>query len=376
MTYPRFILRNICRKKTRMLLTMGSFAVALFLFGVLVTINSGFYAGVNVADAKRLMVKNRASVGMLLPFGYRERIKKIPGVKDLSCWFWFTGIYKDSKNFFVKFAVDDNIIDIYPEFIIPPDQWEAYLKDRQGCILGRKLADRFGFKLGDRIPLKSSLSGSWEFNVRAIYENSWHREDTGAMFFHHKLLAENLPMLSRTLAYIVQVDDPARAQEIISSIDAEFANSADETLSETEQVSQSRYMAMFGNIKAILSCVGAVVFVTLLLVTGSTMAMAIRERSDEIGVMKTLGFSDPLILLLVLTESVACGLIGGGLGLLLAKLYTLGGDPSGGMLRTFYLPAPVMLAGLIIAAAVGLLSGIMPALGAMRLRIVDALRRV
>ena len=376
MTYQKFILRNIGRKKTRMMLTMGSFAVALFLFGVLVTINNGFYAGVNVADAKRLMVKNKASIGMMLPFGYRERIKKIPGVQDLSCWFWFTGIYKDSKNFFVKFAVDDSILDIYPEFIIPGDQREAYLKDRQGCIVGRKLAERFGFKIGDRIPLKSTFPGSWEFNVRAIYENSWHREDTGAMFFHHTLFAENLPLLNRTLAYMVQVDDPARAQEVIRSIDAEFANSADETFTETEQVAQSRYVAMFGNIKAILSCVGAVVFVTLLLVTGSTMAMAIRERADEIGVMKTLGFSDQLILLLVLSESVAYGLIGGGIGLLFAKLYTLGGDPSAGMLRTFYLPAPAMIAGLMIAASVGLLSGIMPALGAMRLRIVDALRRV
>jgi putative ABC transport system permease protein len=376
MTYQKFVLRNIGRKKTRMLLTMGSFAVALFLFGVLVTINNGFYAGVNVADAKRLMVKNKASIGMLLPFGYRERIAKIPGVKNLSGWFWFTGIYKDSKNFFVKFAVDDNILDIFPEFIVPRDQWDAYLKDRQGCIVGRKLADRFGFKIGDRIPLKSTFPGSWEFNVRAIYENSWHREDTGAMFFHHKLFAENLPLLNRTLSYIVQVDDPARAQEVISSIDAEFANSADETFTETEQVAQSRTMAMFGNIKVILSCVGAVVFVTLMLVTGSTMAMAIRERADEIGVMKTLGFTDQLILLLVLSESVAYGLIGGGTGLLLAKLYTLGGDPSGGMLRTFHLSAPTIIAGLMIAASVGLLSGIMPALGAMRLRIVDALRRV
>jgi putative ABC transport system permease protein len=331
---------------------------------------------VNVADAKRLMVKNKASIGMLLPFGYRERIKKIPGVKDLSSWLWFTGIYKDPKNFFVKFAVDDNILDIYSEFTVPRDQWEAYLKDRQGCIMGRKLADRFGFKIGDRIPLKSTFPGSWEFNLRAIYENSWHKEDTGAMFFHHKLFAENLPMLNRTLSYIVQVDDPARAQEVISAIDAEFANSADETFTETEQVAQSRTMAMFGNIKVILSCVGAVVFVTLMLVTGSTMAMAIRERADEIGVMKTLGFSDQLILLLVLSESVAYGLIGGGTGLLLAKLYTLGGDPSGGMLRTFHLSAPTIIAGLMIAASVGLISGVMPALGAMRLRIVDALRRV
>jgi len=376
MTYPKFILRNIGRKKTRMLLTMGSFAVAMFLFGVLVTINSGFYAGVNVADAKRLMVKNKASVGMMLPFGYKERIKQIPGVKDVSCWFWFSGVYKDSKYFFVKFAVDDNFFAMFPEFVMPPDQWAAYAKDRQGCVVGRKLADRFGWKIGDRIPLKSTFPGSWEFNVRAIYENSWHKDDTAGMFFHHRLVSENLAQLNRTMSYIVQVEDPTKAQAVISAIDREFANSADETLTETEQVSQARNVTMFGDLRLILICVGAVVFVTLLLVTGSTMAITVRERTDEIGVMKALGFSDQLLLVLVLCESLSLGFIGGGIGLALAKLYTLRGDPSGGMLRTFTLPPQAILYGMALAMLVGMISGIVPALGAMRLKIVDALRRV
>ena len=376
MTYPKFILRNIGRKKTRMLLTIGSFAVAMFLFGVLVTINSGFYAGVNVADAKRLMVKNKASIGMMLPLGYKERIKMIPGVKDASCWFWFSGVYKDAKSFFVKFSVDDSMFPMFPEFVIPPAEWADYVKDQQGCVIGRKLADRFGWKIGDRIPLRSTLPGLWEFNVRAIYENSWNKDDTTAMFFHHKYLSENMPQLNRTLSYVVQVDDPAKAQAVIGAIDREFANSADETLTETEQVSQSRLVTMFGDISTILSCVGGVVFVTLLLVTGSTMAIAVRERTDEIGVMKALGFSDRLILALVLSESLAFGLIGGAVGLALAKLYTLGGDPSGGMLRTFTLPPEAMLSGMALAMLVGIISGIVPALGAMRLKIVDALRRV
>ncbi len=377
MKYLQIILKNITRKKIRMLLTIGSFAVALFLFGVLVTINDAFFAGVEMSGADRLIVKNKTSVGMLLPYSYKEKIKQVPGVASATPCFWFSGVYKDPKNFFVKFALEDNFREIYPEYVIPEDQWQAYLQDRRGCIVGRKLADRFGFKPGDRMPLQGIfLRDPWEFTVRAIYENSKQEDDTAAMFFHYKYFNERREGFDRVVWFIVKVENPETAAQVARAIDARFANSADETLSETEYISQTRYVTMVGNISLILTVIGAVVFITLLLVTGSTMAMAVRERTGEIGVLKTVGFNDTLIMVLVLVESIVLALAGGGLGLGLAKLYTLGGDPSGGMFRLFYLSPVNIGIGLAIAAAVGAAAGIMPAFNAMRLSIVDAIRRV
>ena len=379
MKYFQLIGKNITRKKTRLLLTLGSFAVSLFLFALLVTLHNAFYAGVDVAGADRLITKNSASIGMLLPYGYKEKIRKIPGVKAVSAYVWFGGIYQDPKNFFVQFAFEsEHFKELYPEYIMPQEQWEAYMKDRRGCIVGRKLMDRFGWKLGDRIPLKGTrFPGTWEFNIRAIFESSRQEDDTAAMFFHYKyLLAKEEFMGKRVPFFMILVDEPKNAVQIAAAIDERFVNSSDETFTETEQVLQSRIVTMMGNIKLILTTVGAVVFFTLLLVTGSTMAMAIRERTGEIGVLKTLGFSDTLVLLLVLSESILYALVGGGLGLVLAKLYTFGGDPSGGMLRIFYLSPGNIATGILITIATGLAAGIIPAVNAMRLNIVTALRRV
>ena len=379
MKYLLLIRKNITRKKTRMLLTLGSFAVALFLFGLLVTLNDAFYAGVEMAGADRLITKNKAAVGMFLPYSYKEKILKLPGVKAVTPSSWFGGIYQDPKNFFVQFALEDeHFRDIYSEYIIPQDQWQAYLKDRQGCIVGQALIERFGWKLGDRIPLKGTIHpGTWEFNIRAIYKNSLQADDTTAMFFHYKYLSEKGVFRGkRVLWFMTKVDKPENASRVAKAIDERFANSSDETITETEQFVQTELVTWMGNIKLILMTVGAIVFFTLLLVTGSTMAMTIRERTGEIGVLKTLGFSDLLVLALVLSESLAYALAGGGLGLTLAKLYTLGGDPTKGMLRIFYLSPGNIAAAILITIATGLAAGILPAVNAMRLNIVTALRRV
>jgi putative ABC transport system permease protein len=244
-------------------------------------------------------------------------------------------------------------------------------------MVGRKLMKRFGWKLGDRIPLRGTIyPGTWELNIRGVFDNKKQEDDTGAMFLHYKYLDERGPFKGEVAWFVVKIEKPENALAVAKAIDAEFSGASIRTLTETEQAFQTDFVKRLGNIKLILMIIGGVVFFTLLLVTGSTMAMAIRERTGEIGVMKTLGFSDRLVLALLLSESMAFALIGGGLGLVLIKLYTLGGDPTGGMLRSFHLSPLNMLLGLVITLATGIGSGIVPALGAMRLSIVDAMRRV
>ena len=380
MKYLLLIRKNITRKKTRMLLTLGSFAVALFLFGLLTAIHNAFYVGVEVSGADRLVVRNKTSLLMSLPYVYKEKIQKIPGVKVVTVWSWLGGIYQDERNFFPQFATEsEEFRKIYPEYVIEDDQWEEYLKDRQGCIVGRKLSEKFGWKIGDRIPLKGTIyTGVWEFNIRAIFDNSRQADDTGVMWFHYKYLEERTPLMRRGLigSLVVKIENPHDADRLSMTIDERFANSAFETVTETEQVFQAGFIKQLGNIKLILMMIGSVVFFTLLLVTGSTMAMAIRERTGEIGVLKTLGYSDLLLLMLVLSESILYAMVGGGLGLGLAKLFTLSGDPTGGMLRAFFLSTVNFATGLVITLVIGSASGIIPAINTMRLNIVEALRRV
>ena len=378
MTYQKFVLRNIGRKKMRMLLTMGSFAVALFLFGLLVAIQNAFYQGVDMAGADRLIVRHKTSMVMPLPYAYKEKIGRIPGIAAVLSGCWFGGVYQDPKNFFPQFAFEtEEFRRMYPEYLMPEEQWKAYFEDMQGCLVGSKLIKRFGWKLGDKIALRGTIyPGTWEFNIRGVFENKKQEDDTGAMFLHYKYLDERRPIKGLVAWFVVKVEKPENALAVAKAIDAEFSGASFRTLTETEQAFQTDFVKRLGNIKLILMIIGGVVFLTLLLVTGSTMAMAIRERTGEIGVMKTLGFSDRLVLALLLSESMAFALIGGGLGLVLIKLFTLGGDPTGGMLRSFHLSSLDMAFGVVITLATGIGSGIVPALGAMRLNIVDALRRV
>ena len=378
MTYRKLILRNIGRKKTRMLLTIGSFSVAMFLFGLLTAIQNAFYQGVEMAGADRLIVRHKTSMVMPLPYAYKEKIGRIPGIAAVQAACWFGGVYQEQKNFFPQFAFEtEEFRRLYPEYLMPNEQWKAYAEDLQGCLVGSKLMKRFGWKLGDKIALRGTIyPGNWEFNIRGVFENTKQEDDTGAMFLHYKYLDESRPIKGLVAWFVVKVEKPENALAVAKAIDAEFSGASFRTLTETEQAFQTDFVKRLGNIKLILMIIGGVVFLTLLLVTGSTMAMAIRERTGEIGVMKTLGFSDRLVLALLLSESMAFALIGGGLGLVLIKLFTLGGDPTGGMLRSFHLSSLDMAFGVVITLATGIGSGIVPALGAMRLNIVDALRRV
>ena len=379
MKYLPFIFRNLFRKKTRTILTIGSIAVALFLYGLLVTIETALNAGVDVAGVDRLIVRNKISLIMPLPFSYQERLRQIDHVSEATFATWFGAIYQEPKNFFPQFAIDtDSYRRLYPEFQIPDDQWQAFLADREGAVVGRLTADRFEWEVGDRIPLQASIwGGTWEFNIRAIYEGSRAGDDESLFWFHWKYLEERRPWGKGSVGwYTVKVDDPEHSVAVSEAIDRSFANSPYETSTETEQAFAAGFAKQIGNIRMLIMSIGAVVLFTLLLVTGNTMAMAVRERVPELGVLKTLGFKDTTVLFLVLAESLLIAFVGGVLGVGLAKLFTMGGDPTGGMLPVFYLSTAEMISGIAIALFVGLAAGSIPALTAMNLRIVDALRRV
>ncbi|HVP44546.1 MAG TPA: FtsX-like permease family protein [Terriglobales bacterium] len=380
MKYSRLVFANLFRKKIRTTLTLGSFAVALFLFGLLAVVRGAFNQGLEVAGADRLVIVNKVSIIQPLPISYKERLAQIPGVKSVTHANWFGGVYQDERNFFPQFAIDEeNYKQMFPEFRLPDDQWKAWLEDREGAIVGADLVRRFGWKLGDRVPIKGTIfPGIWEFNIRGIYQGSRPADDTTQFWFHYKLLEEKESPYWKGLIgwYTVRIDDPDNAVRVAKAIDGTFANSPWETKTDTEKSFAAGFVKQAGNIGLIIMSIGAVVFFTLLLVTGNTMAIAVRERTRELAVLKAVGFSDRFVLFLVLFESLTVAIIGGGLGLLLAKLMTLRGDPTRGMLPYFYLRPDAIALGIVAALAVGVAAGIFPALSAMRLRVADALRRI
>ena len=379
MKFLPLVIANLFRKKIRTALTIGSFTVALFLFGLLVIVRGAFSQGVDIAGADRLVIINKTSLIQPLPLSYRDRLLRIPGIKQVTFQNWFGGVYQDEKNFFPQFAVDmDNQRAMYPEFAVPEDQWQAFVADRQGAIVGKSLAERFGWKVGDRIPIKGTIyTGQWEFNIRGIYQGTRAQDDTTQFWFHWDFLEERRAFGKGDVGwYVVRVGNPDQSVQVAKTIDAEFANSPFETKTDTEKAFAASFVKQMGNIEFLILTVGAVVFFTLLLVTGNTMAIAVRERTGELAVLKALGFSNRFVLLLVMMESLILAFIGGGLGMLLAKLFSLHGDPTNGILPYFYLPPLAIASGVGTALLVGVVGGILPAISAMRLRVVDAIRRV
>ena len=379
MKFLPLVIANLFRKKIRTALTIGSFTVALFLFGLLVIVRGAFSQGVDIAGADRLVIINKTSMIQPLPLSYRDRLLRIDGIKQVTFQNWFGGVYQDEKNFFPQFAVDvEHQRTLYPEFKVPEEQWQAFAADREGAIAGQGLADRFGWKVGDRIPIKGTIyTGPWEFNLRGIYQGSRPQDDTTQFWFHWDYLEERRAFGKGDVGwYVVRVTNPDLSVQVAKTIDTEFANSPFETKTDTEKAFAASFVKQMGNIEFLILTVGGVVFFTLLLVTGNTMAIAVRERIGELAVLKALGFSNQFVLLLVMMESLIVALIGGGLGLLLAKLFSLRGDPTGGILPYFYLPPLAIVSGVGTALLVGVAGGILPAISAMRLRVVDAIRRV
>ncbi len=379
MKYRHLVRANLFRKKTRTALTAGSFAVALFLFGILAVVRGAFQQGVEVAGADRLVVVNRVSLIQPLPLAYRDRLARIPGVTQVTFASWFGGVYQDERNFFPQFAIDrETYRQMFPEFLVPDDQWQAFLADREGAVVGQALAERFGWNVGDRIPIRGTIfPGTWEFNIRGVYRGQRVQDDTTQFWFRWDYLDER-KTFERGLVgwYTVRIADPDDAVRLVRTIDEQFANSPAETRTDTEKAFAASFVKQMGNIQLLLLSIGSVVFFTLLLVTGNTMAIAVRERTRELAVLKAMGFADRFVLALVIAEALIVAAVGGGVGLGLVKLFTLRGDPTGGLLPFFYLSPDVMILGLVLALAVGLLAGLLPALSASRLHVVDALRRI
>jgi putative ABC transport system permease protein len=382
MKFRGLIFANLFRKKFRFVLTLGSFAVALFLFAFLAAVKGAFGRGIDVAGADRLVVINRVTIIQPMPLAYRDRIARIPGIKAITHNNWFGGVYQDEKNFFPQFVIDpQNQRQVFPELLVAEDQWQTFLKDRQGAIVGARTAKRFGWKIGDRVPIRNSLfgGGTWEFNIDGIYHGKEPKDDETQFWFQWDYFQERVPDRMKGMVgwYVLRVDNPDDAVRIAKTIDAEFANSPYETKTETESAFAAGWVKQFGNIEFLIVTIGTVVFFTLLLVTGNTMAISVRERTAELGILKALGYSDRFVLFLVLAEVLVIALVGGTLGLVLAKLAVPGLNVVlSGLLPYVILPASALVAGIGFALAVGAVSGLLPALGAMRLRVVDALRRV
>ncbi len=380
MRFLPLLLANLKRKKIRTTLTIGSFVVAFFLFGLLGAIRNGFNQGVEVAGADRLVVIGRTSIIQPLPLPYFDRLKRVAGVKDVAHSTWFGGVYQDPKNFFPQFAiVPDDWLRMYPEFVVDKAQWQAFLDDRQGCVIGAKLAARFGWKIGDKIPLKPPGyfgGGSWDFYVRGIYHGTRPSDDETQFWLRHDYLYEKAPAFWKGIVgwYIVRVDNPDNAVAISKAIDAEFGNSASETRTQTEAAFAAAMVKQMGNIEFLILAIGSVVFFTLLLVTGNTMAIAVRERTNELATLKAIGFTSRFVLGLVLAESLLIAALGGAIGLFLAR-FLAGLDITNGLLL-LYLPISALVAGLFVALATGLVSGLIPAVNAMRLNVATALRRL
>ncbi len=372
-------LANLKRKKVRTALTFGSFVVALFLFGLLAAIRAGFNQGIEVAGADRLVVINKVSLSQPLPISYRERLKRIPGLAEVTFANWFGGTYQDERNFFAQFAIDpETWRSMYPEFHIGEEEWRAFLVDRQGAVAGRVTAQRFGWKIGDRIPIRSGpFGGNWEFNLRAIYTGERPGDDTTQFWFQRKYFEENGPDWNKGFVgwYVARITKQDDGVAVAKAIDQAFANSPWETRTQTEKAFAAGFVKQMGNIEFLILAIGSVVFFTLLLVTGNTMAIAVRERTGELAVLKAVGFSDAFVLVLVLAESILLACLGGALGLALAKYLVTERDITGGLIL-LYLPSGSLLTGILTALLVGLAAGLIPALSAMRLSVVEALRRI
>ncbi len=385
MRYTRLVWSNLKRKKIRTLLTLASIFVAFVLFGCLAAVRQALTAGMNVAGADRLIVRHIVSIIQLLPGDYEAEMEQIPGVAEATPATWFGGIYREPRNFFPQFIVKpEEYLSLYPEFQLPEDEREAWFRTRTGAIVGRTTAERFEWKVGDKIPIQATYwtqgggKKTWEFDLVGIYDGAKKGVDTTQFFFRYDYFDEARDALRGSVGwYIVKISDSDRAAEIARAIDETFANSPAETKAETEAAFVRSFSDQVGNIGAIMQAIMSAVFFTILLVAGNTMAQSVRERTGELAVLKAVGFTNGQVLGLVLAEALTIVALGGFAGLAIAwSAITVIGDPTGGRLPMFFFPTRDLILGALIVVALGIVTGFFPALQAGRLRIADALRRL
>jgi putative ABC transport system permease protein len=387
MKFLPLVWRNLLRRKVRTIFTVLSIFIAFLLFGVLMAIRMAFSMGVDMAGQGRLMTIDKVSIINPLPASYENQIKQVQGVKEITHANWFGGYYQDIRNQFATFATDpESWLRVYPrEYEVPEDQKKAWIADRTGAMVGIDTARKYGWKVGQRVPVQGTIyrrpdGGPWEFTIDAIYDSKQKGADKTQFLFNYQYLRETIPEASgfrdRYNWYVFTIDDPDSAPQVAAKIDAMFANSPSETKTNTEKAFVSDWAKQVGDIGKIMMWIVAMALFTILLVAGNTMAQAIRERTNELAVLKTLGFGDGRILRMVLLESLLIAIVGGALGLVVSySIITAVGDPTGGLLPVFFFPSKDVVLGALLVVALGLAAGLLPALQAGHLRIVDALRR-
>ncbi|MGO4327493.1 MULTISPECIES: ABC transporter permease [unclassified Cupriavidus] len=379
----KLIVRNALRHKLRTTLTVVGLVVAVLAFGLLRTVVDAWYAGAAAASNARLVTRNAISLVFALPLSYENRIRGVDGVTLVARSNWFGGVYRDPKNFFAQFAVSDNYLDLYPEFVVPPQQRADYQRDRKGALVGRQLADQFGFKVGDVIPIKGTIyPGTWEFVVRGILDGRDESTITRQMVFHWEYLNETVRKRSPRQAdqvgvFVIGVANPDNAAAISRGVDGVFKNSLAETLTETEQAFQLGFVAMSNQIIAAIRVVSYVVIVIIMAVMANSMAMSARERTVEYATLKALGFGPGFLALLVFGESIAIGIVGGGIGMLATSpVASLFKQAVGGVFPVFSVSGETFRLQAACALVIGVAAGIVPAVQAARVRIVEGLRAI
>jgi len=380
----KLLIKNSFRHKLRTSLTVLGITIAILAFGLLRTVVSAWYAGVEASSATRLITRNSISIIFSLPLSYKEKIRQIPGVKNISYSYWFGGIYISEKNFIPNFAVDaKTVFELWPEFVLTEKQKNDFMRDRKACVAGKKVAEKYGWKIGDTITLKGTIfPGNWDFTLRGIYHGAQKGTDETQFFFHWDYLNESLKKTYPNRAdhvgwYVVGVKHPDLASEVAAAIDKTFKNSLAETLTETEKAFQQGFVSMTEAIVIAVRIVSFVVIGIIMAVMANTMAMTARERIGEYAIMKTLGFGGWHIAGLIFGESLFIAAMGCALGIAgtypAAKAF---GDAMSTYLPVFNVEKKTIYLDIAATLIVGIVAAVFPAWRAVKLRIADGLRRI
>jgi putative ABC transport system permease protein len=382
MKFVGLVFKSSRRNLRRTLLTVFSVAIAVFLFAALRAVVEGFHAAAEASSSTRIVTIRSTSLIFQMPSSHAETVRSVPGVRDVTWANWFGGIYKDPNNFFGQFAIEaESYLRMYPEVLLSPEEKQAFLDDRTGCLVGDGLLKRFGWKLGDKIVLQVGIPTygreDFPFTIRGVYKAGSSAVDNQTMLFHWKYADERSLEKGLVGWLVAEIADPDQAAKVSGEIDKKFENTPYETKTDTEKAFQTSFASMFGNLDLLLGSIAIAVVITTLFVAGNTMAMSVRERTTEIAVMRTLGYPSQIIFFLIAGEGLLMSIVGGVLGAGLARFLV---NPSMFTGNAFIPPFGVtganVVVGVLLSALIGVLAGIIPATMASRLKIVDALRRV
>ena len=378
MKYARLVLANLFRNKKRTILTVLSVVVAFFLYGTLRSVMTTLDAAAELGSEGRLVTSNASGITFVLPESYANRLATVDGISSVTWANWFGGYYQNPQDFFAQFAIKaDTYLPMYPEIQITGGDVAAFDRERTAAIVGVGLLQKYGWQVGQTVTLKGTIfPGDWEFTIRAAYTPTNPSFSDEVLYFHYEYLYERTNGVISPGWFILQLRDPDRAADVAATIDAQFKNSTAPTKTETERAFQAGFVTMWGNIGFLVKAIGTAVFFAILFVAANTMMMAARERTGEIAVMKTLGFGNGTLFGIVIAESIALTAVGGMLGLLLARVAFSGDNPMNAFFPGFAVTGNTMALGMVVALALGFVSGAIPAWQSARLSVVNALRRV